>query len=55
MAGDITFGTANWAGPLFQITGTNVVFNGNGHTFNGNGAYYWDGQGINGGVTNLTR
>ncbi|KAI0089452.1 endo-polygalacturonase PG1 [Irpex rosettiformis] len=49
--GDITFGTKEWAGPLFQISGTNVNFNGNGHTFNGQGEWYWDGQGSNGGTT----
>ncbi|KAI0703008.1 endo-polygalacturonase PG1 [Cytidiella melzeri] len=51
MNGDVTFGEQNWAGPLFQVSGTNINFNGNGHTFNGNGAFYWDGQGGNGGVT----
>ncbi|KAG8876794.1 hypothetical protein FRB97_003917 [Tulasnella sp. 331] len=49
--GDVTFGVSNWAGPLFQISGTGVTFNGNGHTFNGNGPSYWDGLGGNGGVT----
>ncbi|KIP05617.1 glycoside hydrolase family 28 protein [Phlebiopsis gigantea 11061_1 CR5-6] len=51
MEGDVTFGEENWAGPLFQVSGTSITFNGNGHTFDGNGAFYWDGQGINGGVT----
>ncbi|KAH9929063.1 endo-polygalacturonase PG1 [Epithele typhae] len=51
MNGDVTFAVKNWAGPLFQISGTSITFNGNGHTFNGNGASYWDGQGVNGGVT----
>ncbi|KAF9050181.1 endo-polygalacturonase PG1 [Panaeolus papilionaceus] len=50
MNGDITFGGANWAGPLFTVSGKDVTFNGNGHTFNGNGPFYWDGLGGNGGV-----
>lgn len=51
MLGDITFGNKTWDGPLFQVSGKNIVFNGNGHTFDGNGPFYWDGQGGNGGVT----
>ncbi|KAH7333872.1 endo-polygalacturonase PG2 [Rhizoctonia solani] len=51
MLGDVKFGVANWKGPLFSITGTNIKFNGNGHTFDGQGPSYWDGQGGNGGVT----
>ncbi|KAJ7301719.1 polygalacturonase [Mycena albidolilacea] len=48
--GDISFGTKNWAGPLFSITGTNVTFNGNDHTFNGQGSFYWDGHGSSSGT-----
>ncbi|CAE6453884.1 unnamed protein product, partial [Rhizoctonia solani] len=51
LLGDVKFGVANWAGPLFSVAGNNLVFNGNGHTFDGQGASYWDGQGGNGGVT----
>ncbi|KAG8731974.1 hypothetical protein FRC11_001292 [Ceratobasidium sp. 423] len=51
LLGDVKFGVANWAGPLFSISGTDLKFNGNGHTFDGQGASYWDGQGGNGGVT----
>ncbi|CAE6457215.1 unnamed protein product [Rhizoctonia solani] len=69
MLGDVKFGVANWAGPLFSITGNNLIctsfptwfdievhiyaglVNGNNHTFDGQGASYWDGQGGNGGVT----
>ncbi|CAE7230868.1 unnamed protein product [Rhizoctonia solani] len=51
LLGDVKFGVANWAGPLFSIAGNKLVFNGNGHTFDGQGASYWDGQGGNGGVT----
>lgn len=52
MKGDITFASGtNWAGPLFVIKGTNVNFQGNGYTFNGNGQDYWDTKGSNGGVT----
>ncbi|KAG8854108.1 hypothetical protein FRB96_007814 [Tulasnella sp. 330] len=49
--GNITFGVSNWVGPLFEIEGTSVTFNGNGYTFDGNGPSYWDGLGGNGGVT----
>ncbi|GAA5951190.1 hypothetical protein JCM10213_003605 [Rhodosporidiobolus nylandii] len=49
--GDITFGTKNWAGPLVEVSGTDITFNGNGYKWDGNGAYYWDGKGSNGGVT----
>ncbi|OCH88736.1 endo-polygalacturonase PG1 [Obba rivulosa] len=51
MMGDVAFGNQTWDGPLFQISGDNVTFNGNGHTFDGGGPFYWDGQGGNGGVT----
>ncbi|KAJ3558168.1 hypothetical protein NM688_g1085 [Phlebia brevispora] len=51
MMGDVAFGNQTWEGPLFEISGKNVQFNGNGHTFDGNGPFYWDGQGGNGGVT----
>lgn len=51
MEGDVKFGVANWAGPLFSISGKGTIFNGNGHTFDGQGPSYWDGQGGNGGVT----
>jgi len=48
--GDIIFGNKSWAGPLFSIKGTSITFNGNNHKFDGGGPFYWDGQGINGGV-----
>ncbi|KAJ7717474.1 pectin lyase fold/virulence factor [Mycena metata] len=53
MAGDVTFGFAEWAGPLMLVSGQNVTFNGNGHTLFGQGDLYWmrDGLGGNGGVT----
>ncbi|KAI1798376.1 endo-polygalacturonase PG1 [Ganoderma leucocontextum] len=46
-----TFAVKNWAVPLFQISGKSITFNGNGHTVDGNGPSYWDGEGTNGGVT----
>ncbi|KAJ7734291.1 glycosyl hydrolases family 28-domain-containing protein [Mycena metata] len=49
MAGDVTFGFAEWAGPLMLVSGQNVTFNGNGHTLFGRGDLYWLGG--NGGVT----
>ncbi|EJF61789.1 endo-polygalacturonase PG1 [Dichomitus squalens] len=51
MEGDVTFAFKEWDGPLFQVSGKDITFNGNGHTFDGNGPDYWDGQGGNGGVT----
>jgi len=51
MNGNIAFGNQTWAGPLFQVSGTSITFNGNGHTFDGGGPFYWDGLGGNGGVT----
>ncbi|KAF9010706.1 polygalacturonase [Cyathus striatus] len=51
MNGDISFGNKSWAGPLFTVSGTSITFNGNGHKFDGGGPFYWDGQGVNGGVT----
>ncbi|KIJ42240.1 glycoside hydrolase family 28 protein [Sphaerobolus stellatus SS14] len=45
--GNIAFGNVSWTGPLFQISS----FNGNGHSFDGGGPFYWDGLGSNGGVT----
>ncbi|KAJ7122813.1 pectin lyase fold/virulence factor [Mycena epipterygia] len=50
LTGQITFGVANWAGPLMTITGNGITFNGNNHNLVGNGDSYWDGLGINGGV-----
>ncbi|EEB89725.1 hypothetical protein MPER_12145 [Moniliophthora perniciosa FA553] len=54
MNGDITFGVANWEGPLFTLKIprlTAITVNGNGRKFDGNGPEYWDGLGGNGGVT----
>ncbi|KAF8706128.1 Glycosyl hydrolases family 28, partial [Rhizoctonia solani] len=50
MLGNVSFGVFNWAGPLFQVSGKQVLFNGNGYFFDGNGPAYWDGLGGNGGV-----
>jgi galacturan 1,4-alpha-galacturonidase len=51
VVGDIKFGTKQWEGPLVSVSGKNVQFNGNGHKWDGQGAYYWDGKGGNGGKT----
>ncbi|KAF9222226.1 glycoside hydrolase family 28 protein [Gyrodon lividus] len=48
--GEIQFGNVSWAGPLFEVKGTNIIFNGNGQIWDGGGPFYWDGQGTNGGV-----
>ncbi|KAF8149563.1 polygalacturonase [Crassisporium funariophilum] len=50
MNGDIAFGNLSWAGPLFSVSGTSITFNGNGHSFNGGGPFYWDGLGIGNGI-----
>ncbi|KAF8198129.1 endo-polygalacturonase PG1 [Pholiota molesta] len=50
MAGGIIFANKTWAGPLFSLSGSSITFNGNGHKFDGGGPFYWDGQGINGGI-----
>ncbi|KAJ7471637.1 glycoside hydrolase [Mycena galericulata] len=44
LTGPITFGFLEWAGPLMKV-------NGNSNQLFGQGELYWDGQGINGGVT----
>ncbi|WWC68427.1 uncharacterized protein I206_102354 [Kwoniella pini CBS 10737] len=52
VTGDVTFtGGKEWEGPMFIIDGSDITFNGGGHTFDGQGATYWDGQGSNGGKT----
>ncbi|KIK61105.1 glycoside hydrolase family 28 protein [Collybiopsis luxurians FD-317 M1] len=51
LTGELTFGFQNWEGPLMEITGNDITFDGGGHDLNGQGTLYWDGQGINGGVT----
>ncbi|KAJ3770001.1 glycoside hydrolase [Lentinula raphanica] len=48
LTGELTFGFENWAGPLMEITGNDITC---GHDLNGQGTLYWDGEGINGGVT----
>ncbi|KZV76832.1 glycoside hydrolase family 28 protein [Peniophora sp. CONT] len=53
--GDITFGEKAWGGPLFSISGTDITFNGNGHIWNGNGAFYWDGLGSSSGASTKPR
>ncbi|KAL7420496.1 hypothetical protein Q5752_004446 [Cryptotrichosporon argae] len=52
LAGNVTFssGTA-WDGPLFEIGGSDITFDGAGLVFDGNGQDYWDGEGSNGGTT----
>ncbi|KAK4695489.1 hypothetical protein P7C70_g8541, partial [Phenoliferia sp. Uapishka_3] len=53
--GEITFATGeDWSGPLAEglhLGGTDITFNGNGYKWNGNGAYWWDGEGSNGGLS----
>ncbi|THV03485.1 glycoside hydrolase [Dendrothele bispora CBS 962.96] len=49
--GDLTFGYKEWDGPLMIVEGNDITFDGGGHTLNGQGEQYWDGQGQNGGKT----
>ncbi|KAG6811145.1 hypothetical protein H0H92_008800 [Tricholoma furcatifolium] len=49
--GDVAFGNESWAGPLFEISGDDITFNGNGYIFDGGGPFYWDGLGGSGGDT----
>jgi len=49
--GEIQFGNKSWAGPLFEVKGQDITFNGNGQLWDGGGPFYWDGKGTNGGVT----
>ncbi|EIM87418.1 polygalacturonase [Stereum hirsutum FP-91666 SS1] len=49
MTGDVTFASTTSEGPLFTLQTDDVSFNGGGHTFDGNGPLYWDGEGTNGG------
>lgn len=51
LSGNIVFATGtHWTGNLFSLSGGKIAFDGKGHTIDGNGAWYWDGQGTNGGV-----
>ncbi|KIJ62447.1 glycoside hydrolase family 28 protein [Hydnomerulius pinastri MD-312] len=49
--GEVQFGNVSWAGPLFEVKGDDITFNGNGQLWDGGGPFYWDGLGTNGGVT----
>ncbi|KAG2136606.1 glycoside hydrolase [Suillus bovinus] len=48
--GEIQFGNFSWAGPLFQVSGNDITFNGNNKKWDGGGPFYWDGQGTNSGT-----
>lgn len=54
VAGDVTFASAQWDGPLFIIDGESITFQGNGHTFDGQGQGVWDTKGSNGGTTKVS-
>jgi polygalacturonase len=52
MQGTTTFGYEEWSGPLFAISGTNIVMtSASGAYFKGDGARWWDTLGSNGGKT----
>ncbi|KAG6828695.1 hypothetical protein H0H92_007057 [Tricholoma furcatifolium] len=48
--GDVLFANESWAGPMFEISGDDITFNGNGYLFDGGGPFYWDGLGGSGGI-----
>ncbi|KAF8191065.1 pectin lyase fold/virulence factor [Mycena galopus ATCC 62051] len=50
LTGQITFGFEAWAGPLMEISGNDITFNGNNHNLDGQGTLYWDGLGGSGGI-----
>jgi galacturan 1,4-alpha-galacturonidase len=50
--GETTWGYEEWSGPLLSISGENIAISGNsGHSLNGGGAQWWDGEGSNSGKT----
>lgn len=50
--GTTTFEYEEWDGPLISVSGTDITVTGaSGHTIDGNGAKWWDGEGSNGGKT----
>lgn len=50
--GTTTFGYEEWSGPLVSVSGTSITVTGaSGHTIDGGGARWWDGEGSNGGKT----
>jgi len=49
--GDIQFGNKSWGGPLFEIQGNDITFNGNHKVWDGGGPFHWDGEGSSGGAT----
>ncbi|KAG2128451.1 glycoside hydrolase [Suillus cothurnatus] len=48
--GEIQFGNMSWAGPLFEVIGNDITFNGNNQRWDGGGPFYWDGKGASGGI-----
>jgi len=51
-SGTVTFGYAEWDGPMISVSGTGITVTGeDGHELNGGGEQWWDGEGSNGGVT----
>ncbi|KAF2087956.1 glycoside hydrolase family 28 protein [Saccharata proteae CBS 121410] len=50
--GETTWEYDEWDGPLVSFSGSDITITGaSGHTLNGNGAAWWDGEGSNGGTT----
>ncbi|PYI33531.1 polygalacturonase 1 [Aspergillus indologenus CBS 114.80] len=51
-SGETTFGYEEWTGPLISVSGTDLTITGaSGHSINGDGSRWWDGEGGNGGKT----
>jgi polygalacturonase len=51
-SGTTTFAYDEWSGPLISVAGTGITVQGTG-TLDGLGAQYWDGEGSNGGKSEL--
>ncbi|KAE9403323.1 endo-polygalacturonase PG1 [Gymnopus androsaceus JB14] len=51
LTGELTFGFEEWSGPLIEINGNDITFDGGGNDLDGQGTLYWDGQGLSGGTT----
>lgn len=50
--GETTWGYEEWSGPLFSVSGEDITVTGaSGHSLNGDGSKWWDGEGSNGGKT----
>ncbi|KAG2074060.1 glycoside hydrolase family 28 protein [Suillus decipiens] len=49
--GEIQFENTTWGGPLFQVSGNDITFNGNNQKWDGGGPFYWGNEGLSAGTT----